>query len=233
MIKDILKWVLQPCKPKQQTPLPAAVLLKETNTSKPDFFLLSFIFYLHFPAFPPPSCRGSELFAHLSDLAESVLKRSHMFSCLHTWHTKTFPSSHLNGGKDSSSSLYLSPLLSVPLSSVNYVLHIKAPGSLSSVQDASAVVGKVQREHSNSSTEHCLCIWWGYQNTSSRGFFALFVVTVENNRRLPHWQLFGSLLSIIFVSVDISFQRGAESVISPSLHENTTLEIYYICLHQV
>lgn len=42
VIKGILELVLQPCKPKQLMPLPAAVLL-EMNTSKPAF-LLSFFF---------------------------------------------------------------------------------------------------------------------------------------------------------------------------------------------
>ncbi len=195
VIKDILKGVLQPYKPKQQTPLLAAVLLKETNTSKPAFFVVfySLFTFSSFSLFPVFSCwRGSELFA-IWPLRE-YFKKSFACDLVYapdTYTKETLPSSHLNGGIDpsfllpvfSSSSLYFPPLLCVWSE-----LHIKAPRSLSSVQDA---MRKVPRECNNSSSEHCLCIWLGYQNTASHGFFALFVVTIENNRRPPHWQLFG------------------------------------------
>lgn len=60
MIKDILKQVLQPCKPKRWKPLPAAVWLQETNTSQPAFFVIFYFFYFHHPAFLPSLCSSSE-----------------------------------------------------------------------------------------------------------------------------------------------------------------------------
>lgn len=60
--------------------------------------------YLHYSVAPVSVFslwRGSELFAHSSDLAASVLKRLQcVFSFTHLTHTlkKTFTSSHLNGG---------------------------------------------------------------------------------------------------------------------------------------
>lgn len=124
VIKDILKWVLQPSKPKQQTPLSAAVLLKETNTSKPAFFVV-FYFLFTFSSFSPSvflCWRGSELFAIWP--FKECFKKSFACDLVYApdiYTTKTFPSSHLNGGMDSSfllpvfssSPLYFPPLLCV------------------------------------------------------------------------------------------------------------------------
>lgn len=125
VIKDILKWVLQPSKPKQQTPLSAAASLKETNTSKPAFFVVSY-FLFTFSSFSPFSVflcwSGSELFAIWP--FRECFKKSFACDLVYapdTYTKKTFPSSHLNGGIGSSfllpilssSSLYFPPLLCV------------------------------------------------------------------------------------------------------------------------
>lgn len=105
VIKGILELVLQPCKPKQLMPLPAAVLL-EMNTSKPAFLLSFFFLFTSF------SCSRLYVltlkrFRAICTLVWSCsecFKKSLTCFLVHApdthTHTlkKTFPSSHLNGG---------------------------------------------------------------------------------------------------------------------------------------
>lgn len=138
------------------TDVSASCSLCLRQTQARHLFLSAFLFYL--PAFSPALSSSSEaLFAHSSECASTL----HVF-CLCTWHTFPLvspePQIPLSLSLTSPPPLFISVLFWAFLcSSVNYALHIKAPRSLSSVQDASAVMRK--GVHNNSSSEHCLCIW--------------------------------------------------------------------------
>lgn len=157
--------------------LPVAISSKKTKDKSAFFYsLLHFLFTisLHFPqTLCSFSEEGLKLSALSSDLScvETFLKKAllHVFLFTHqnthsphlTWTDSSLPSS--------SSPLYSPPLLSVPpLLGEPSFFHIKAPRSLSSVREASALMRKVQREHNNNRSSSAASLPWNYSQRAAR-----------------------------------------------------------------